>query len=157
MIEGSFDLSRARETHPCTSSTVFIEPLGERHANRVDRRGAKVVVLQPDPGRAELFEPCARLFQDHRYYLDGRIGDLARRLANELHRSDSVARVAAEGLALEMLATAARIAEAECGRPHPPKWLLQGQDLLHEHFREDLRVSDVARAGGRLEPGESRF
>ena len=148
MIEGSFDLSRARGTHPCTSSTVFTEPLGERHANRVDRCGAKVVVLQPDPGRAELFEPCARLFQAHRYFLDGRIGDLARRVAHELDRSDSVARVAAEGLALEMLATAARIAEVECGKPRPPKWLVRGQELLHAHFREDLRVTDVARAVG---------
>ena len=148
MIDGSFDVARARESHSCPPSTVFTEPLGERHANRVDRRGARVVVLQPDPGRAGLIEPCAPLFQAHRHFLDGRIGDLARRLAQELDRDDSVSRVAAEGLALEMLATAARIAETECRKPRPPGWLARAQDLLHEHFLEDLRVTEVARAVG---------
>jgi AraC family transcriptional regulator len=56
--------------------------------------------------------------------------------------------VAAEGLALEMLATAARVAESECRKPRPPGWLARAQELLHEHFLEDLRVTQVARAVG---------
>ena len=54
MVEGSFDLDLAHRTHECMTSAVFTEPLGERHANRVNRGGARVVVLQPDPGRAEM-------------------------------------------------------------------------------------------------------
>jgi len=148
MIDGSFDVARAHESHSCPPSTVLTEPLGERHANRVDRRGATVVVLQPDPGREGLVEPCAPLFRAHRHFLDGGIGELARRLAQELDRDDSISHVAAEGLALEMLATAARVAEAECRRPRPPAWLARAQELLHERFLEELRVTEVARAVG---------
>lgn len=148
MIEGSFDVGLAHRTHSCTTSAAFTEPLGERHANHVDRHGARVVVLQPDPERAEFFEPCAGLFQLHRHFLNGRIGDLARRLAQELVGSDPLSRIAAEGLALEVLAVAARVAESECRKPRPPRWLERAQDLLHQRFLEDLHIADVAREVG---------
>jgi len=148
MIEGSFELDLAHRSHACPTSAVFTEPLGERHANRVDRGGARVVVIQPDPRRAELLEPCATLFQAHRHFLNGRIGDLARRVAHELEGHDSLARLAAEGLALEMLAVGARVAGSETRAARPPRWLAQAQDLLHQRFLEDLCVVEVAREVG---------
>src|SRR2546422_1028281 len=73
MIEGSLDVDVAHRSHSCTPAAVFTEPLGERHANRVDGRGAHVIVIQPDPLRTELLEPCAALFRSHQQFLNGRV------------------------------------------------------------------------------------
>ena len=148
MVEGSFDVDLAHATHACPTSAVFTEPLGERHANRIDRRGARVVVIQPDPERAEAWEPCSGLFEAHRQFVNGRIAEVAWRLSRELIVRDSHTRLAAEGLALEMLALAARVAEADASRPNPPRWLARAQDLLHDRFLEDLGIADVAREAG---------
>ena len=38
---------------------VLTEPAGERHANHFSERGARVVIMQPDPEREEMLRPFA--------------------------------------------------------------------------------------------------
>jgi len=61
MLDGSFDLCIGGKTLPCLPGTAFTEPPGERHANRVQRDGAHVLVLQPDLARTEQLGLDARL------------------------------------------------------------------------------------------------
>ena len=41
----------------CDAGYAWTEPIAERHANYVGALGAHVLVIQPDPSRAELLEP----------------------------------------------------------------------------------------------------
>ncbi len=60
MLAGSFDLRIESHCHHCPPTTVFTEPAGETHSNDIGCEGARVVVIQPDPGRPELLRPFAR-------------------------------------------------------------------------------------------------
>src|SRR5688500_15848762 len=61
MLDGSFDSAIAHRRREATPTTVWTEPREERHANYIGRAGAHVLVIQPDPARADLFAPFATL------------------------------------------------------------------------------------------------
>jgi AraC family transcriptional regulator len=148
MLAGGFDLSFTRRTRACQPGTVFSEPAGERHANRIEGAGAHVLVLEPDPARDELLRPCTELLERPCHLQDRGVTDLARRLTRELREPDGATPLALEGLALEILARAARSGERLEQRHPPPVWLHRARELLHDRFREPLRIGDVARAAG---------
>lgn len=77
MLEGSFDLHLTNVTKGCPPASVFSEPVAESHGNRIERAGAHVLVVQPDPARADLLGPCGPLFGRVTHFRDG--GSPARR------------------------------------------------------------------------------
>jgi AraC family transcriptional regulator len=147
MLEGSFDLSFPARDYACPPATVFTEPLGDRHANRIDRVGARVLVVQPDPDRADFLRPCRELLGRVHHFRHEGLAGLARRLVWELQAPDTAAPLAIEALALEMLATAARDGGvARNGRP--PDWLERAREIVHARWRENLRIGDIAEEVG---------
>ena len=143
MLEGSFDLAMAGRVHHCPPTAVATEPAGETHANSIGDSGARVAVIQPDPVRAELLRPFARILDrpSHRHHAG--IAACAARLTRELDRPDDLASLAAEAAVLEILVVLGRLAlDAERS---PPPWLLRAQELVHARFREPLRIAAVAR------------
>jgi AraC family transcriptional regulator len=146
MLEGSFDLRFTAKSYPCLPHTVFTEPAGEAHANFIGAAGAHVVVVQPNPARAELLRPFAPLLEraTHRYHAG--MTERASQLARELDRIDDLSALAAEGLVLDMLVDLTRL---EIGWRHqPPRWLLQARELVHARFAEPLKVAELAHEVG---------
>jgi AraC family transcriptional regulator len=146
MLGGSFDLQFTGKAFNCAPASVFTEPAGETHANFIGSGGAHVVVVQPDPARADLLRPFAGFLDQATYRKHPGMADRASRLARELDRTDDLSPLAAEGIVLEMLATLARVEAGEVRRP--PPWLLRAQELLHARFNEVIRTSQVAEAVG---------
>lgn len=149
MVEGAFDLvftspAMRRPVRPCTPGTVFTEPAGERHGNRVSEKGARVLVIQPDPDAEELLRPCSELLESVQHFRHAELAAMARRLVREMDRHDDLAPLVLEGTALEMLATAARLEPEERRGPGAPPWLERAREFVHEHFRESPRIADVA-------------
>ena len=142
MIAGSFDLAFTGQTHACPPGTVVTEPAGESHTNFIQQGGARVVVVQPDPCRAELLEPFGPLLDQIHHLRHAGIAATAARLAREILQPDSLARIAVEAAVLDMFVTAARL--AECGTRPAPRWLKRCQELLHSRFTEPLRLSELA-------------
>jgi AraC family transcriptional regulator len=143
MLEGSFELAMAGRIHHCPPAAVATEPAGETHANSIGDAGARVAVIQPDPDRAELLRPFARILDrpSHRHHAG--IAACAARLTRELDRPDDLAPLAAEAAVLEILVVLGRLALD--GERAPPPWLLRAQELVHASFREPLRIGAVAR------------
>ena len=143
MLEGSFDLAIARRVHPCPPTAVATEPAGESHANRIGDAGARVVVIQPDPARADLLRPFELVLDrpTHRHHAG--IASCAARLTRELDHPDDLAPLAAEAAVLEILVALSRLALV--AEPAPPRWLLRARDLVHARFREPLQIVNVAR------------
>lgn len=151
MLEGSFDLGftsgavRGRE-FDCTSGTIFTEPAGETHRNRIGTAGAEVMVLQLDPRSDDpTVEGFRALLTDRiNHFRHGGIGLQARRMAREIARPDSLSDIAIESLALDMLVQAGRRQrESPAGAPN---WLERAEEYARSHFREALRIADVAQA-----------
>ena len=109
-------------------------------------RGAHVVVVQPDPTREELLRPFADILQRTTHREDGSMAAQASRLARELEMPDDLSTLAAEGIVLELLVSLARLDRKPARRP--PAWLLRAQELLHAHFAEPIRTTEVADAVG---------
>jgi AraC family transcriptional regulator len=142
MLEGSFDLAIAGRVLPCPPAAVATEPAGERHANRMGDAGAHVLVIQPDPRRADLLRPFAPVLEraSHRHHAG--IAAAAARLSRELDGPDDLASLAAEAVVLEILVVLGRVARGT--ERVPPPWLLRARDLVHARFREPLRMMEVA-------------
>lgn len=143
-LEGSFDLTFPGQLFECAPTSVSIEPLGERHSNRIGNAGAHLLVLQPDPGASELLRPCENLLSrvTHRRH-PGVAGD-AWRLTQELRASDSAAALSIEGLILQMLAAATRLDESDPLGAGVPQWLERAHELIRARFRERLTMRHIA-------------
>jgi AraC family transcriptional regulator len=71
---------------------------------------------------------------------------LMQRAYDEFRCTDDVSALALEGLTLELLAECAR--GRTPGGSHPPRWLRQVRDLLHEAFRQRLTLDGIAGSVG---------
>ena len=145
MLEGSFDHVGDRRTHDCTPGTVVIEPAGDPHGNRIQRSGARVLVVEPEP-RDELMRSLSGALERGAYFRHPGIVARARSLARELPARDTAAPLALEAGALELLAIVARI-EGHA-RGVEPAWLRRAREMIEDRFREPLRLTDVAREAG---------
>lgn len=155
MLAGGFDLTFSspairRRALECEPGTVFTEPAGETHGNRIGSEGASVVVLQLDPDAADpTLDPLRPLLTDRiNHFRSERIALRARRLAREIRRSDSLSDLAVESVALEMLLDAARHDLRWTKQGRIPGWLPVAEDYVRSNFREALRIADVAEAAG---------
>jgi AraC family transcriptional regulator len=143
MLEGRFDSVIAHRRIECTPASVWVEPNGEPHANFISREGARVVVLQPNPAHAALFEPFEPFLAVPKGLHHGGVAADARRIAAEIAFPDTLTALGVESIALGMLVMAARVSAVD-GTRRPPQWLLQAQELLHARFREPLTIGEIA-------------
>lgn len=151
ILEGGFDLhfnSAAinKRRLACPPGTIFTEPAGEKHANYIAVEGARVVVLQPDPEQEEMLRPSAAVLDRINHFRHGRIELTAKRLAQEVLEPDEVSPMSIQALALEMLVDAARFDREESWKRMRPAWIARAREYVHAHFREGLRIADVAEA-----------
>lgn len=144
MLQGSFDLVIRSHTNPCTAGTVFVEPGGERHANRIGKAGAWVLVIEPTPlYEQQDLEPCRAFLDAPVAFRHPPAAGIADRLRQELYRRVDASSVLLEELAVELIAAAAGSGTRRKNRPAPP-WLLRARELVHESPLTPLRVRDVA-------------
>jgi AraC family transcriptional regulator len=130
-LAGSFD-SRMRGRPYWSEASMFLcEPSGERHDNRIGNAGARVLIVQPDGYRVELVRPFVAFLDIINHQKAPEVTLIARRLSSEIAQADGVTPLAVEGLALELLAVAARTFEAEASEP-APAWLRRVRDCLHD-------------------------
>jgi AraC family transcriptional regulator len=147
ILEGSWDERISGRLYDCLPGSVLIEPAEERHINRFHEAGARVLIVEPDVSRFELYRPCARLLGEVGCFDDWGVAALGRRVVAELGSSDDISGLAIEGLILEMLAHAARKPRLP-GGPATPAWFTRVRERLHAEFSRSLRLSDLADTAG---------
>jgi AraC family transcriptional regulator len=142
VLEGSMEKAFALRTMSLTPSSALTMPAGARHGARFGEEGARVLIVKPRQASLPVPSCLARLTE-----LRGRAFSwLAWRLAAELRTSDAAAPLAAEGLALQLLAAASR--EDEPPSRRPPAWLSAAEELLRLRRGECVRLHEVAREVG---------
>jgi AraC family transcriptional regulator len=148
MLEGSFQVDFGRTSRECAAGDAVIEPAGEKHGNRIAPAGSHVVVIQPERRRVETVRPLRELIDRIDRVRDPRIVRAAWSLAGEIDDPDPVTSLSAESLALEILATAARVETGRRTARRPPIWLRRVREQLHDRFLERLRIEELALVAG---------
>lgn len=113
---------------------------GARHGARFGPQGATIVIVKAREASSDLARSLDQLVK----LRSSGLSWLARRLAAELRASDKAAPLAAEGIALEMLAAVRR--ESAPRRKRPPAWLDSADELLRTRIGDCLRLAELAAA-----------
>lgn len=117
-------------------------PVGAVHTSGFGPSGATVLAVCSRDGEARAFGDLLRRLRHVRAAASTTLG---RRIAGELRAGDASWPLAAEGLVLQLLATAGR---AEPGGPRRGCWLRDARDLLHERTPATTTLSELADAVG---------
>jgi len=140
---GSYTEAYGNRRRSCAPQTIAFHPSGELHAEQVhdaDVHSFNIELCDRWRARAAL---CAGVMDDQVDFQGGRMAHLALRLYREFCQLDSVSTLAVEGLMLELLAEASRLA-GDAVAAHPPGWLGQVREMLHARFRESLSLAEIA-------------
>jgi AraC family transcriptional regulator len=144
VLDGSLRKSFRQRSISLGRAEGVTMPAGAMHGARFGSGGARIVILKANSSASLVAGYVDRLAR-----LDGcgfsRLGWL---LVAELRALDAMAPLAAEGLALELLATATRAAMADSSRRPAPRWLAAAEELLRARTGECIRLSDLAAAVG---------
>ena len=138
-LEGGVEKRFPRKTLRLERGGALAMPVGETHDARFGAAGARVVIVKPRRAAA----PAAAGLRILAPVAGRGVAWLAWRLAAELRAADAAAPLAAEGLALELLAAAARQPQERARRPG---WLGAAEELLRS--RTAMRLGEVASAVG---------
>jgi AraC family transcriptional regulator len=126
----------------CTpGGTIFHAP-GESHENRFFEVGARLLVLEIDPrfltGIGDRGIATDRQWTSN----SAHCMHLATRLNRALNQSDALSALYAEGLSLELLSEALQgFSEPRRGCPN---WLPQVREILHDRYRENVSLTELA-------------
>jgi hypothetical protein len=122
VLEGGMVKSFRTKTLDFGRGSAFTMPAGHWHGARFGPVGSTIVIIRPRSDSTPLTDAFRRFVE-----LRGRgFSWLAWRLAGELRASDAAAPLAAEGLALEILAATTREAAIDRRVGRPPSWLPGG-------------------------------
>jgi AraC family transcriptional regulator len=141
VTHGGMEKTFRRRLHFAAGSALTM-PAGARHGARFGPTGARVVIVKVRDRRSPLAASLDRLVELH-----GRgLSWLAARLAAELRATDAAAPLAAEGIALELLAAATR--ERTPTRDRAPGWLTDAEELLRARLGAHVGLSELAQEVG---------
>lgn len=144
---GAYTEVYGSRTRACGPLTLAFHPAGELHSEQVHDGEVRSFNIEVGPAWPERLRGVAGRL-DRACDLQGtRLAPLALRLYREFCEPDALSPLAIEGLALELLAEAARH-QLDAGTRRPPRWLEQARELIHARFAESLSLSQVAEAVG---------
>lgn len=147
MLSGSFETAINGRRFECLPDCAWTEPCEERHANYIGRRGARVLVIQPDPGSAPLYGTIERLIENVTHVRDPMISLDARRTLIEMDRDDALSRLAIDALLVSMLVRVSRT-DGRHRERRVPDWLTLVRERLHGEFRSPPSIAGLATTAG---------
>ncbi|HEY9283822.1 MAG TPA: AraC family transcriptional regulator [Pyrinomonadaceae bacterium] len=136
-LQGVFTEAYGNRMRTCRASTLLFHPAGEIHSDHFHSR-VRCFNLQLDSRVHRQIEGLNQPAD----FSGGALTCLATKLYREFREMDELSGLVIEGIALELVGTAARSAKAS--RRACPPWLARARELLHENFADRLTVADVA-------------
>ena len=143
-LDGSMEVDfRGRRRLGCTRSAVQVHPAGESHRQTYGRKGARILVVEPDVDDEWIKQGGFEFLSGIHNFADDRILALAWRAKDELKSPDEVTPLALQALASEMIVLGARHSPTNGEREAPP-WLVRATELVQASFLGRLRLADIA-------------
>ncbi len=145
--EGRYTEIYGRRRRECRPWTLVFHPAGEVHAECFHDAPGRSFNIEFPPAWAERVRQHSDVLEHPLEFRSGQLTALAARVYDESLRGDAVTPLAVEGLALELLALAARHLNRPRGR-RPPPWLRQVREFLHARYTDNLSLGEIAAAAG---------
>jgi AraC family transcriptional regulator len=143
VLDGALEKTFRSRTMDLDRGRAVTMPAGARHSARFGPRGARIAIVKlRDPSK-----PSGGCLDGLVELRAPGLAWLASRLADELRASDTAAPLAAEGVALELLAATSR-ERARATSTRAPGWLREAEELLHTRSAECVRLGELAEAVG---------
>jgi AraC family transcriptional regulator len=124
-----------------------LHPAGEAHANDWAGTGGRCLHIEFGPSWVRHVQEHSSVLDHPAEFSGGSPVWLAARLYKELRAMDSVSPLAIDGLALELVAHAARDGAGEGIRRRPP-WLRRVEELLRSQFQDPPTLAEMAHLAG---------
>jgi AraC family transcriptional regulator len=143
VLQGVYTERYGRREVVCKPATLTFRGSGETHEDLLHDADCRVFVLEISPHWIERLRENSLILGGTLEFFGGALPQLSARLNREFHKTDNCAALAIEGLALEVLAEAARQSSTTLLRTTAP-WLSQAREMIIEHFSETLTLAQVA-------------
>ena len=141
-LEGAYTERYGKREVVCRPSALTFRSSAQTHEAVVHDAHTRVFVLEISTDWIERLRADSLRLENEFEFYGGSVSRLGARLNREFHKPDSAAKLAIEGLALELLAEAAR--QPSYGIGAAPAWLRQAREMLVEHFSETLKLTQIA-------------
>ena len=142
VLQGTYTERCGNREVVCRPSALTFRPSCQTHEALVHDAACRVFVLEISHHWIERLRADSLTLESTSDFCEGALPRLCARLNREFHKNDSAAKLAIEGLALEVLAEATRQPSAEIGAP--PPWLRQAREMILEYFPETLTLTQIA-------------
>jgi AraC-like DNA-binding protein len=146
VLQGAYTERYGKREVVCNPSTVTFRTAGETHEDLVHEAASRVFVVEISPRWIEKLRADSLTLRTTSGLCGGALPRLCARLNREFHQADAAAKLAIEGLALELLAETAR--HRRTGIQTAPPWLRQAREMIIEHFPQALQLTQIADAVG---------
>lgn len=146
VLQGTYTENYGKREIACKPSTLTFCRSGEVHEARLHDTNARVFVVEISPQWIERLRADSLTLRSAFEFSGSGLPQLSVRLNREFHKTDSAAPLAIEGLALELMAQAARQRVAKIRSA--PAWLRQAHEMIVDSFPETLPLSQIAGAVG---------
>lgn len=144
--QGAVTESDGRRVRVCPPLSVVFRSAHEEHSEVMRGEGARSLIVEFAPEWLDRVGHHADALCSGGFFADGPVPVLALRLHRELLDWDELSPIAAEGLALELLAAASRRAPRD--EPRRAAWLSAAAEVIQTRFMEPLSLTGLARAVG---------
>lgn len=141
-LQGVYTERYGKREVVCRPAALTFRSSAQTHEAVVHNVETRVFVLELSPHWIERLKADSLTLESEFEFYGGASTRLCARLSREFHKTDSAAKLAIEGLALELLAEGAR--QRSYGIGTAPPWLRQAREMLVEHFSETLKLADIA-------------
>jgi AraC family transcriptional regulator len=142
VLNGSLTEFYDHKTRECKPPSVVFTPPGEKHSNLFDDRGGRCFLVEVPSTFVDRFALAGVKLEQSLHSEGGALAWLAMKLYREFESPDAVSLLAVEGLMLEALSELGRWNDKPAATV--PIWLRQAHELLHDRFRESLRLDEIA-------------
>lgn len=147
VLRGSVTERVAGRRLECRDDRLLLRPAGVIHENVYGEHGAECVIVGARAEWVATDRLALSVFSAPCVAAGGTPLAVARRMRRELRVGDAAAALAIEGLALELVAAAARRLDAHGVRTAPP-WLRAVRERLHDDYATVFRLQVLARQAG---------
>jgi AraC family transcriptional regulator len=147
LLNGLYDITCSKQILLRKPGSLTFTASGKVHSNRIHSEEVRCFSIEMTRPWLERANGHLKFLQGPAQFDSGSLPWLAMRLYREFRLQDDLTPLAIEGLALELLAGAAR-QSVQAPENGPTSWLNKARDSLHERFREPLTLAGVAEFAG---------
>ena len=145
VLAGGYTETSGATTWDCTPGTLVFHPPEEVHSDKHYDVPVRLFCVEIEPVRLEIVRSHSLVLEQPQSVSSGPAAWLGRRLYREFQNRDAFSALALEGLTLETLAAASRLAAPP---DNAPRWLAQVEDYLRDGCADGFSLSDAAQAAG---------